>query len=694
MIHRTIVTILLGATLLPLSLASDQSATLQFHVRASPTDGVPRCPVADVHSCRDDLDISQVFDALNRMAAGFGGSPFKASGKGLSVRVNLGPGIFRLQRELVLSDWPGTGGFGALSVSGAGADKTVLVGTIAVPPSAWRPVSTVDTRVTASARPYVRIVDLSALPKAPASASRRASGFDQPIAPVQLEVFDNDRPMKLARWPNTGWAQFDIPKGVADAANPSRDRLTVRNGHMVDWKSEPDLFVAGYFSHDWAFERLPVASIDTEDGRPGLQSMGAKFRFRQGGRVVVENALNELDSPGEWYLDNARQSLYFWPPEPAANARIEVSWLPSLLSIKKSSGVTLSHLGFQGSTGDAVRISQSRNVSLVDGVVRNTGNRAVVIDGGSAVTLRGIVMTDLGEGGIFVSGGDRRMLSPAGHVVEACRIERFSRLSHSYRPAIAIEGVGIQVLRNRIADGPHAAIVFGGNDHRIEGNHISDVVTETNDAGAVYTGRDWTARGTVISNNLLQNVYPRLPGTNAVSGIYLDDQASGITISGNVFANVGYSVFIGGGRDNVVDANIFVASSMGIFVDNRGTTWQRDQTLDPNGQLQRNLRNMPVTGGWYRMRYLHLADVLKDEPGRSKYNRASNNIFVSTRDFEFLDDAQTGIERMGNRAVPWSIFRTLRAKKQVYTPHDFDLNESALAPGHVITFPSRDEIAL
>ena len=160
----------------------------------------------------------------------------------------------------------------------------------------------------------------------------------------------------------------------------------------------------------------------------------------------------------------------------------------------------------------------------------------------------------------------------------------------------------MQVLRNRIDDGPHSAIVFGGNDHLIEGNHISRVVTETNDAGAIYTGRDWTTRGTVIRNNLLQNITPRLVGTVSVKGVYLDDQASGTTISGNVFANVSRAVFIGGGRDNVVEHNLFVASSPAIFADNRGTTWQREQTQDARGTLRANLRRVPATGELYRSR--------------------------------------------------------------------------------------------
>ncbi len=35
-----------------------------------------------------------------------------------------------------------------------------------------------------------------------------------------------------------------------------------------------------------------------------------------GDRYFVENILEELDSPGEWYLDRAGRKLYLWPKTP------------------------------------------------------------------------------------------------------------------------------------------------------------------------------------------------------------------------------------------------------------------------------------------------------------------------------------------------------------------------------------------
>jgi hypothetical protein len=143
----------------------------------------------------------------------------------------------------------------------------------------------------------------------------------------------------------------------------------------------------------------------------------------------------------------------------------------------------------------------------------------------------------------------------------------------------------------------------------------------------------------------------------------------------------------------VIDHNLFVASSPAVMVDNRGMTWQRAQTMDANGYLQRNLRQVPANTEVYRARYPRLAEVLSDEPGRSKHNRAVGNVFVDSRDFEFLDDAQLGITRVGNLTATWSVFKTLRATKKRYAPSDFELSANSFTAAQLALYPSRDGIA-
>lgn len=79
-----------------------------------------------------------------------------------------------------------------------------------------------------------------------------------------------------------------------------------------------------------------------------------------------------------------------------------------------------------------------------------------------------------------------------------------------------------------------------------------------------------------------------------MKGVYLDDMASGFTVTGNLFLRVDQPVFLGGGRDNRVEGNVFVASSPAIHVDSRGQTWARDAVTDPQSELRAAYAAMPV----------------------------------------------------------------------------------------------------
>ena len=166
------------------------------------------------------------------------------------------------------------------------------------------------------------------------------------------------------------------------------------------------------------------------------------------------------------------------------------------------------------------------------------------------------VIYTTGDGGISLSGGDRKTLTPARLLAENNHIYNFSRWCRTYRPAIGVGGCGNIVRSNLLHHGPHSAIQLGGNDHLVEYNEIHSVCSDTGDVGAFYMGRDWTARGTVIRHNYWHHIQG--PGRLGAMGIYLDDQASGISVIGNIFYRVTRAVFIGGGCDNVVENNIFV----------------------------------------------------------------------------------------------------------------------------------------
>ena len=128
---------------------------------------------------------------------------------------------------------------------------------------------------------------------------------------------------------------------------------------------------------------------------------------------------------------------------------------------------------------------------------------------------------------------------------------------------------------------PHYAIRFDGNNHTIELCEFFDTCYETDDAGAIYSGRDWAMYGTVIRFNYLHDIKSmfnkmeeKVTNRLGVHGIYLDDCASGISIFGNIFSNIsGRAIMCGGGRDNKIDNNIIMNCGSAHFTDRRGLAW-------------------------------------------------------------------------------------------------------------------------
>ncbi|GAB3627448.1 hypothetical protein PTE30175_02138 [Pandoraea terrae] len=535
------------------------------------------------------------------------------------LKLVFAPGHYRVNGPMNIAphtSWRGT----PIDILGAETGATVISGGRIV--RGFAPVTdpAVLARLTPAARPHVKVALLAASGVSDVGTFVR-HGFGLPSRTASLEVFFRGRPMTLARWPNDGFARIDaLPDG------PQGRRFTVTGAHLAAWQAEPALRATGYWARDWADTTLALTSVDPSAGTMTIEGPPPQFGLKAGQRVVIENALSELDTPGEWYLDAQAGKLYFWPPDTLRDGDVEVSMADTLLTMRGVSQVTIRQLVFEMCRGIALDMRGVDRVSVTQSVIRNAGGSAAVLEGRDS-GFSEVRIEDTGEGGITLSGGNRKTLAPGNLFVERSVIRTYARRAHAYRPAVAIMGVGNRVTDSHLFDGPHTAIIYGGNDHLIARNEIDHVVQETGDAGAVYTGRDWTARGTIIEDNFFHDV--GWPGHPAVTmGIYLDDQASGTVIRRNLFAHVGRAVFVGGGRDNLVQDNLFVSSSPAMHVDARGVTWQRGMSDDPNGPLRRLLTEFDTTRPPYATRYPALAGLLGDTPGAPKGNVIRRNIVL------------------------------------------------------------------
>lgn len=389
-----------------------------------------------------------------------------------------------------------------------------------------------------------------------------------------LELYCNSKPMQLARYPDINETQGDnIKKGFIYIKNKTSDTsFTVADDRIKNWTSEKDVWTHGLFFHLWSDSHIKISNIDTKSNEIELADI-PPYGIKEGNPFYVENLLEEVTTPGEWYLDREAGILYFWPSEDICNSEISVSILKApLIELKNTSNIILKNITFEIGRSTLVKINGGDENSLQNCIVRNSGSSGIQVAGGTNNGITDSQIYDTENEAISINGGVRFTLSSCNNFVTNCDIHNFGKWVWCYKPGINVSGVGVKISHNNIHDAPHAAILFGGNNNILEYNNIYNVCQYSDDAGAIYGGRRWDYRGNIIQYNFIHDISSNFGKDKyRTNGIYLDDCLSGNTVFGNILYNIaGIGVQMGGGRDTVVENNIMVNCKYGVAVDNRG----------------------------------------------------------------------------------------------------------------------------
>ena len=289
------------------------------------------------------------------------------------------------------------------------------------------------------------------------------------------------------------------------------------------------------------------------------------YDYREGNPYYAFNLLEEIDTPGEWYLNRKTGTLYFYPPGKLDEAQVQLSTLAGpFLETHGTSHLRVEGLTFELGCGNGAEISDGESVLLIGCTFRRLGNWGVSIRGGKSHGLHSCDLAILGGGGVFLKGGNKARLIPAGHFIENCHIHDFTRIDRSYAPAAIIDGVGNRMTHNLVHDSPHHGIRLEGYEHLVELNEVCDVVQESDDQSGIDMFGNPALRGNVIRYNFWHhNGGDHLPCGQA--GIRLDDMISAVTMYGNVFWDTARGHFggiqINGGKENVAANNLFIDCS-------------------------------------------------------------------------------------------------------------------------------------
>ena len=440
------------------------------------------------------------------------------------------------------------------------------------------------------------------------SGGRRVTGFKPwrgkilqadlsqvPMADLNVrELYYDGKLMPWARTPNCDPAHprtggFLQNAGVAEPG--SKTKFVYKEGqlHPEKWAHPERVWMMFHDSLSYETQYCPIKSIDAT--KRVLEAERGVYVLKPGDPYYVCGILEELDAPGEWYIDPGTRTLYFYPPAGNPNALDRVI-LPALKSAITLTGdpqqnrwvehVQLTGLAIRDTRGRAVEMTGAKNCTVSACDLRNAEVGVYLGDDTHFCRVLGCDITQTQGDGVSIIGTTKDHERVTDNVVDNCYIYDigWGRIHNRCGGVYGHRMMRTKITHNLIHDTPRYAIGMDvGGDCEIAYNycHHSNLVTLDTSVVEAATALDWglpmeeqQARhkpwnwGNRIHDNILfdsggwgPDAQGKLSGPRFSWGVYLDTHCSGWHIYNNLIYNtVLGALMVNGGKDNVFENNI------------------------------------------------------------------------------------------------------------------------------------------
>lgn len=526
-------------------------------------------------------------------------------------------------------------------ISGYPEEKVILSGSEKLNSGAFKLVEESDSeysRLLDSAKGKVYKCDLNefGIDSAGTMPDIKMWGGFEPFDVVTV----NGRKLHVARYPNEGYESIEKAISCTDT-----EMIFRYSGNRAErWIGAEDAWVIGYWGKGWAQDAAKISSIDTTlklITTEGASQYGLTATL-PGGRYYAYNLLEELDSEEEWYIDKNTNTLYLYSENGFKDSEIRIAAEKNtFISVKNASDISIRNLIIEDVKGYGISVAGSKNISVKDCILRNIARDAVQITG-EACGVENCEIYNIDGGGITLAGGNRNLLTSSGNFAVNNSIHDYALEYRVYRPGIRMNGVGCVVANNEIYNAPHSAVMYNGNEHIIEYNYIHDCLTETADAGAIYSGQDFLSHGTVIRYNHIENIDTESdPAYGYAVGIYLDDYYAGGEVYGNIMNNVDLGFLLGGGRNNAFQNNIIMNAPEGTSTVILGDRRDGDSWSSSRETILAKTEDIDYLNETWQKKYPETAELMSDNPELPKYNSICNNVIYRHGEYNIADVIKT-----------------------------------------------------
>jgi len=367
----------------------------------------------------------------------------------------------------------------------------------------------------------------------------------------------------------------------------------VPRGILKDWKHVGD--VEAVSLGRWAILRRPLAASDPAAGTATIagpyHGPHPALVAKRGVACFFENALEELDEPGEWYLDRQSGTVTYYPrpEEDMTTAEVMIPLLEQIVLIAGADDAPVRALRFEnlhfshahwplpehGYLG--LQAAHYTPMPIWNKPPWKPVEAAVILQAAEDCVFHACVFSALGGSGVrfsdlcrgsavehsrfFDIAANAVMIGRSGHpnaLVKTGRAAKDTRVADNriYRCGADFFGAvgiwagiteGTRIEHNEIYDMPYTGISMGwlwnpnatdARNNVIAFNHVRDVMRELADGGGIYTLG--AQPGTIVRGNRIHNLQrgPWAEHGGPIFGLYLDQGSKGFLIESNTVHNV------------------------------------------------------------------------------------------------------------------------------------------------------------
>ena len=391
----------------------------------------------------------------------------------------------------------------------------------------------------------------------------------------------------IARYPNEGYEAIaggkfvEVKPGATDPNERFRTTVTVSDemaARIAGWHDTSTVFTLSCHVVLWRPNNYRIMDVDKNTlyltyGRDWYgESVPGTYTPLAGRPIVFENIPEELDAPGEYYVDKDA-ILYIYKTENFDSAHISLPVAEKAFEVNGADYLTMKNLVIESFANNAIT-AKADNFSLKNCEIRGIGQSAVDLVG-SNITVSGCDFHDISFTALSINGGDCNTLTPSNNLIYDNSFHEWGQVNPFYSPAVNIRGCGTVVSHNEMYNAGHEAITWEGNNNIIEFNEIYDVCNITDDAGAVYSYNSYAHYGNVIRYNYIHDIrckdefLANIDGYNYcdTSAIYIDGGKSGQTVQYNILENVTGCGVTASGRDEIVTNNLFISCGTAVSLE-------------------------------------------------------------------------------------------------------------------------------